>query len=62
MYKLYFTDGVGGQFIQEWDGVSEEPFNIANFEIEDPNPEIKYVLAPGPSFFKYPENPGVIEL
>jgi hypothetical protein len=62
MYKLYFTDGIGGQFIQEWDGVSEEPSNIANFEIEDPNPKIQYILAPGPTFIKYPDKLGVIVL
>jgi hypothetical protein len=62
MYKLYFTDGNGGQFIQEWDGVSEEPANIASFEIAESEIDAKYILAPGPTFFKYPDNPGVIEL
>jgi hypothetical protein len=62
MHKLYFTDGIGGQFIQDWDEVSEEPFNIASFEIEDSTPKIQYILAPGPTFMSYPDKLGVIVL
>lgn len=57
MKKLYFTTPMTS-FVQEWDGVSPEPANIASFEFEGTpsSSDKRYILTPTQNYVTiYPE-------
>lgn len=60
MNKLYFTS-VDTSIVQDWDGISDEPFNIASFEFDGiiPTTTKRYLLTPDKATYiaLYPEIP-----